>query len=91
MLRAATRRAIDGGGWVAELSLAQTAAWLLRQPITSPAAAPGAGTGADSDRTAERPTALGTLRYALPPVMIDGGPRDWVRPVGPWGADVPEW
>jgi crotonobetainyl-CoA:carnitine CoA-transferase CaiB-like acyl-CoA transferase len=88
VLRALACRAIDGGGWIAELSLAQTAAWLLRRPIAA-AAARDAST--DPGQTAERQITLGALRYALPPVVIDGGPRDWARPVGPWGADAPEW
>ena len=88
VLRALACRAIDGGGWIAELSLAQTAAWLLRRPIAA-AAARDARTG--TGHTAQRQIALGALRYALSPVMVDGGPRDWVRPVGPWGADAPEW
>jgi len=88
VLRAVACRATDGGGWIAELSLAQTAAWLLRQPI-APEADRHANAG--QGHTAQRQIALGTLRYALPPVMIDTGPKDWARPVGPWGADAPEW
>lgn len=88
VLRALACRATDGGGWIAELSLAQTAAWLLRRPIAA-AAAHDARTS--TGHTAQRQITLGALRYALSPVMIDGGPRDWARPVGPWGADAPEW
>ncbi|MGF1427360.1 CoA transferase [Kitasatospora sp. LaBMicrA B282] len=88
VLRAVTRRTGEGGGWRAELSLAQTAAWLLRQPVT---ATPPPRGESGTDSTAERPTELGLLRYALSPVHLDGGPRDWSRPVGPQGADAPEW
>ena len=64
VLRAAARRAAEGGGWVAELSLAQTAAWLLRQPRTTP----GQGAELDTARwTAETDTPMGRIRYALPP------------------------
>ncbi|MFG2284168.1 CoA transferase [Streptomyces asoensis] len=34
---------------------------------------------------------LGRLRYALSPVSFDGGPRDWTRPPGAWGADPARW
>ena len=88
VLRAVARRTVEGGGWSAELSLAQTAAWLLRQPVTDAAPSPGQ---AGTDSTAERETELGTLRYALPPVRIDGGPQDWARPVGRQGADAAVW
>ena len=40
---------------------------------------------------AERDSALGRLRYALPPVSFEGGPRDWARPPGVWGADPAAW
>ncbi|MEU2851705.1 hypothetical protein ACFZB6_08220 [Streptomyces syringium] len=39
----------------------------------------------------ERDSPLGRLRYALPPVAFDGGPRDWARPPGRWGTDAPRW
>ncbi|MDH6578824.1 CoA transferase [Kitasatospora sp. MAP5-34] len=88
VLRAVARRAVEGGGWYAELSLAQTAAWLLRQPVADVAGPRGHGGG---DCTAERATDLGTVRYALSPVQISGGPEDWTRPVGRPGADAPGW
>ncbi|WP_190140349.1 CoA transferase, partial [Streptomyces longispororuber] len=34
---------------------------------------------------------LGQLRHALPPVSFAGGPVNWARPPGPWGADAPGW
>ncbi|AKZ54945.1 hypothetical protein SAM23877_1896 [Streptomyces ambofaciens ATCC 23877] len=40
---------------------------------------------------AERDSPLGRLRYALPPVSFRGGPTDWARPPGPWGADTARW
>ncbi|MET7651505.1 CoA transferase [Streptomyces sp. NPDC005486] len=40
---------------------------------------------------AETGSPLGLLRYALPPVSFDGGPGDWARPPGPWGADPARW
>ncbi|MET8165528.1 CoA transferase [Streptomyces sp. NPDC005329] len=40
---------------------------------------------------AETDSPLGRLRHALPPVSFDGGPGDWARPPGPWGADPAHW
>ncbi|KQX81775.1 CoA transferase [Streptomyces sp. Root1310] len=40
---------------------------------------------------AETDSPLGRLRHALPPVSFDGGPGDWTRPPGPWGADPARW
>ena len=39
----------------------------------------------------EADSPLGRLRYALPPVSFAGGPVDWARPPGLWGADSPRW
>ncbi|MFK4103098.1 CoA transferase [Streptomyces sp. NPDC019531] len=39
----------------------------------------------------ETDSALGRLRYALPPVSFEGGPVDWARPPVPWGTDTAIW
>ncbi|QIQ06516.1 CoA transferase [Streptomyces liangshanensis] len=39
----------------------------------------------------ETDSPLGRLRYAEPPVTLDGGPQDWARPPGPSGTDDPVW
>jgi len=39
----------------------------------------------------ERDSALGRLRYALPPVSFAGGPEDWGRAPGRWGTDAARW
>ncbi|SEF49409.1 CoA-transferase family III [Thermomonospora echinospora] len=84
VMRAVTRRAAEGGGWHAELSLAQTAAWLLRRPAAPDAAAAGFD---PSPYLAES----GGIRRALPPIDLGGGPRTWAHPVTPWGSDTPSW
>ncbi|WP_377274440.1 CoA transferase [Peterkaempfera sp. SMS 1(5)a] len=89
VLRARTGKAAEGGGRIARLSLAQTAAWLLRQPRTgSRTQGPALDAG---PHLAEADTPLGRIRYALPPVALDGGPRDWAQPVTPWGSAAPGW
>ncbi|MEV5547917.1 CoA transferase [Streptomyces sp. NPDC052309] len=40
---------------------------------------------------AERGSRVGWLRYVLSPVCFVGGPVDWERPPGPWGADAARW
>ncbi|MFF4650651.1 CoA transferase [Streptomyces sp. NPDC001380] len=98
VLRARADAAADGGGRVVRLSLARTAAWLLRQPRPEPSSGPApAASAADAAEAAAAPylaeadTPMGRVRHALPPVHLDGGPRDWRRPVGPWGADPAAW
>ncbi|WP_329499394.1 CoA transferase [Kitasatospora herbaricolor] len=91
VLRALTDRGASGGGRILRLSLAGTADWLLHG-IRRPAAAEGAAGPADPDPwLAERDSAIGRLRYALPPAGYEGGPADWSRPPGRWGTDAPVW
>ncbi|UQT59385.1 CoA transferase [Streptomyces durmitorensis] len=91
VLRSLTEQVADGGGArCVRLALARTAGWLL---AGDEADAPGAGT-ASYDPGAwltEMEGPLGRLRYALPPVTFAGGPVNWARPSGRWGADAPEW
>ncbi|MFE7272809.1 CoA transferase [Streptomyces sp. NPDC057623] len=103
VLRALTEQLADGRGQgrCVRLSLARTAEWLVH------GMRPGskehlAYDTADTHETAgaydapgpwltERSSALGRLRYALPPVSFAGGPVDWARPPGVWGADPARW
>ncbi|MGW0946638.1 CoA transferase [Streptomyces sp. NPDC002623] len=102
VLRALTEQSYDGGSRFVRLALARTAAWLTEDARmdeakgkgTAKAAAPKTGGDARTDPQpwlAEADSPLGRLRYALPPVSFDGGPRDWARPPGPWGADPAHW
>ncbi|PWI08616.1 hypothetical protein DIZ27_20705 [Streptomyces sp. NWU339] len=98
VLRALTEQADEGGSRFVRLALARTAGWLLegaahtRAPAEGEAAAsvPAAGGSADAWLT-EADGAQGRLRYVRPPVSFAGGPRDWARPPGPWGADTARW
>ncbi len=83
VLRALTRRALEGGSWHVELSLAQTARWLLSGGVTPlvdnrPDPAPWLATAGD-------------VTYALSPVVLSTGPRTWAHPPTPWGSDKPVW
>lgn len=89
VLRALAGRALRGGAWTVELSLARTARW-LRQELPA-----GTGTGGAAPDPApwcdERDSPCGRLRYALPPVTLPGGPRTWATPPTPLGDDAPRW
>ncbi|MDI9833987.1 CoA transferase [Streptomyces sp. KAU_LT] len=89
VLRALTDRAGDGRGSRLSLSLARTAHWLTHEVGEGPAG--DAVYEAPDAWLAERDGPLGRLRYALPPVTFEGGPRDWARPPGAWGADPARW
>ncbi|WP_217144291.1 CoA transferase [Streptomyces sp. AC627_RSS907] len=101
VLRALTEQSYQGGSRHVRVALARTAAWLtdgLRPGGTGGAGGAGenAGTGGAAYAgpepwLAERDSRLGRLRYALPPVSFTGGPADWSRPPGPWGADAARW
>jgi crotonobetainyl-CoA:carnitine CoA-transferase CaiB-like acyl-CoA transferase len=83
VLRALTRRATEGGSWHVELSLAQTAQWLLSRgvtPLVDNWPDPGPWLRTEGD-----------LTYALPPVVLSEGPRTWAHPPTPWGSDKPVW
>uniref|UniRef100_UPI001968ADBD CoA transferase n=1 Tax=Streptomyces scabiei TaxID=1930 RepID=UPI001968ADBD len=99
VLRALTEQAEQGYGRVLRLSLARTAAWLTGGIGQTAEADAEAATDRDEGVAydgpeawlAERDSPLGRLRYALPPLSFEGGPGDWARPPGPWGADEPRW
>ncbi|MBC2901853.1 CoA transferase [Streptomyces cupreus] len=89
VLRALTERLREGYGGVVRLALARTARWL-----TDGVVARGSGDltyDGPGPWLAETDSALGKLRYALPPVAFAGGPGDWARPPGAWGTDSARW
>ncbi|MEW2581572.1 CoA transferase [Streptomyces syringium] len=90
VLRAVTEQRTAGGSHVARLALAQTAAWLTGGTVTRDGGGDSSAYAA-GEWLSERDSPLGRLRYALPPVAFDGGPRDWARPPGRWGTDAPRW
>ncbi|MFR9794982.1 CoA transferase [Streptomyces sp. MS06] len=54
-------------------------------------AAEGAPPGDPERRLAVTDSPLGRLRYVPPPVSFAGGPDNWTRPPGCWGADPARW
>lgn len=98
VLRALTEQADEGGGRFVRLALARTAGLLLEGaahtgvPAEGAAAAPASVAGGSADAwLTEADSAQGRLRYVRPAVSFAGGPRDWARPPGPWGADTARW
>lgn len=85
-----TRRRRAAAGW-------SGSRWRVRRPNWRRARAPGIATGEPGTDLSpvpwltERDSTLGRLRYALPPVDFEGGPRDWARAPGAWGADTARW
>jgi crotonobetainyl-CoA:carnitine CoA-transferase CaiB-like acyl-CoA transferase len=89
VLRALARRAHEGGAWTADLSLAGTARWLRHELPAGPVTA--AEPPDPAPWCAERDAPAGSLRYALPPLTLPGGPRTWASPPTPWGSDTAAW
>ncbi|WP_055491563.1 CoA transferase [Streptomyces sp. TP-A0356] len=90
VLRSLTEQTEEGGTRVVRLALARTAAWLMDGAVRDTGRARAAYDGPDPWLT-ETDSALGRLRYALPPVRLAGGPADWARPPGRWGQDPARW
>ena len=93
VLEALKRRAAEGGSWHVEVSLAQTARWLMRLGTV-----PGA-TSESSRQTlfdlaetyTERvPSAYGELARLKFPIQFSETTPRWTAPVLP-GTDEPEW
>ncbi|MCX5370861.1 CoA transferase [Streptomyces sp. NBC_00103] len=102
VLRALTEQSYDGGSRFVRSALARTAAWLTEgvrmdegegkgMAKARERQVSGGGSVDPGRRLAETDSPLGRLRHALPPVSFDGGPGDWARPPGPWGADPARW
>ncbi|MGW7365624.1 CoA transferase [Streptomyces sp. NPDC054841] len=91
VLRSLTEQEDDGGTRLVRLALARTARFLMHGLSPAPPGTGEAGADDPGRRTAETDSPLGRLRYALPPVSFAGGPEDWSRPPGMWGADAPTW
>ncbi|MDN3269743.1 CoA transferase [Streptomyces sp. MA15] len=90
VLRSLSEQAEEGGSRLVRVALARTAGELLAGASGS-GAEEGEGEFSATPWLTERDSPLGRLRYALPPVAFAGGPRDWGRAPGVWGADAARW
>ena len=89
VLRAWSNQLVEGGGWHASLSLAQTAAWLISsgQASSKPMRPPLD----PSPWLATVDAPAGRVTHALPAFELEGGPTDWSTPGTSWGGSAPEW
>ena len=88
VLRALARRTTEGGSWHAQLSLAQTACWLLGAPHEPE---PWSEPVDPSPWLEVVDTPAGRVTHALPPIGLVGGPATWEHPVVPWGSSAAFW
>ncbi|MXM63181.1 hypothetical protein GR925_06880 [Streptomyces sp. HUCO-GS316] len=91
VLRALTEQSYEGGSRFVGSALARTARWLTDGIEAGGREGENASYDDPGSWLAERDSASGRLRYALPPVSFEGGPADWARPPVPWGTDAPSW
>jgi crotonobetainyl-CoA:carnitine CoA-transferase CaiB-like acyl-CoA transferase len=88
VLVALARRHREGRGWHGHVSLAQTAAWVLRQPPRPKAPRP------EPDATpylVDMDAPVGAVTIVNPPGRLGGRPLAWPRPPARFGADAPRW
>jgi crotonobetainyl-CoA:carnitine CoA-transferase CaiB-like acyl-CoA transferase len=88
VLWALARRVEDGGTWHGRVSLAQTGAWILRQPRCDPVHAADPDPGPYLDRWT---TPRGTVALIRPPGSIGGARLAWSHLSTAYGADQPRW
>jgi crotonobetainyl-CoA:carnitine CoA-transferase CaiB-like acyl-CoA transferase len=88
VLTGLARRSTDGTGWQARVSLAQTAAWVLRQPMRSK---PSSIELDPSPYMLELDGPAGAATLVNPPGRLGGRLLAWPRPPARYGADVAEW
>ena len=87
-LAALDRQATEGGSWLVEASLCQTARWIQSAGADlDPAAACGLGTPS----TSTVDTAWGPLSYLPPVEQLDVTPARWARPPEPLGSSDLAW
>ena len=87
-LAALDRQMSEGGSWLVEASLCQTARWIRRTGVDlDPAAACGIGEPA----MATVDTAWGALTHLLPVERLERTPARWDRPPEPLGASPLAW
>jgi crotonobetainyl-CoA:carnitine CoA-transferase CaiB-like acyl-CoA transferase len=83
-------RATDGGSWLVQASLCQTAQWIVAEGARcDPSAASGMPDLTPWMTTSH--TANGELEHLGPIVEMSATPPRWERPSPPLGADQPIW
>ena len=86
------RQLRDGDTWLVQCSLAQTAAWLLRQPRADPTSTgPSAEDYDPAPYLVDMPRNGEVVTLVAPPGAIDGRPLEWPSPPAYFGASPPRW
>ncbi|MFF1252057.1 CoA transferase [Pseudarthrobacter sp. NPDC058329] len=83
----ARRRQTGLGGW-GRLSLVRTAEELFALPALHPS---GGASPLPEPELRTLASAYGELRYALPPLLVDGEPLDYTSPPVPYGSSDLSW
>ena len=84
------RRSTEGGSYLVQASLCQTAGWIVAQgPDCDPATA--TGLGELGPWMVESDTSAGRLRHLGPVVEMTATPAYWERPSPPLGTDSAAW
>ena len=95
ILVALDRQLREGGTWHVRCSLAQTAAWLTRQPLTGMSS--GASNGTANDDVDPAPYLVTMARHhemitlVSPPGVVDGRPLAWPSPPAFLGSASARW
>lgn len=82
------RRRQTGLGGSAGLSLVRTAEELFALPAVHSA---DAASPLPEPELRTMASTYGELRYALPPLLVDGEPLDYISPPVPYGSSAPAW
>jgi crotonobetainyl-CoA:carnitine CoA-transferase CaiB-like acyl-CoA transferase len=86
------RQLREGDTWLVQCSLAQTAAWLLRQARLDPPTEQSRATEIDPGRyLVDLPRAGDVVTIVTPPGAIDGAALTWPSPPAHYGASPPRW
>ncbi|HEY1820831.1 MAG TPA: CoA transferase [Trebonia sp.] len=95
VLTALARRAVEGGSYHVQLSLAQTGRYLNGLPRTDPAERAGRSPELPADRLAEllaeTETPFGRLRHLAPTAAMSLTSPRWDLPTVPMNHDSPSW
>ncbi|GAA1059893.1 CoA transferase [Agromyces bracchium] len=85
------RRSIDGGSWLARMSLRRTAAELLGLPRRVEPGPAGLDDAARESHAGTVSGLAGVQRIAAPAIASPDGLMRWSAPPHPWGSDRPSW
>jgi hypothetical protein len=92
VMRALSRRTIEGGSWHVRVSLARTSMWIMSLPRTATDDKPGGfDTASIAPWIIEMNTAWGPLTRLGPIARMSETPPRWDLPPVPLGSDPPVW